>query len=184
MARINKTQYAILAALSVYPMSGYDIKKWVMNVTGPFWSESPGQVYPTLEKLVQNSWIVCDDSQNVGDRPKKIYSITKKGNIALKSWLAEPAAPTVSRDEFILKLFYGKNLSKEDYLAHLQRQKNKMQQDLIHYASVEKHIKEQHKENVGANYWLNTLSNAVCHANAEITWCDQEINKIKRKKYD
>ena len=111
MARTNKTQYAILGALSIYPMSGYDIKKWVVDVTGPFWSESPGQVHPTLESLVKNAWVVCDDSQSVGDRPKKVYAITKKGIAVLKSWLVEPATPTVSRDEFILKLFYYSNIN-------------------------------------------------------------------------
>jgi DNA-binding PadR family transcriptional regulator len=181
MARINKTQYAILGALSVYPMSGYDIKKWVTDVTGTFWSESPGQVHPTLENLVKNSLVICDDSQSIGDRPKKVYTITKKGITALKSWLSEPAEPTVSRDEFILKLFYGQHLSEENYLAHLQRQKKRMEEDLIRYAMIERHIKKQHKKNVNTNYWLITLSNAVHHANTEIAWCVHTINKIKRK---
>ena len=50
--RINKTQYAILGALSIQTMSGYDIKKWLLEVTGSFWAESPGQIYPTLSKLL------------------------------------------------------------------------------------------------------------------------------------
>jgi len=181
MARINKTQYAILGALSVYPMSGYDIKKWVTDVTGPFWSESPGQVHPTLKNLVKNALVVCDESCGVGKRPKKIYTITKTGINVLKSWLATPAASTVLRDEFILKLFYGRHLSKDDYLAHLQRQKQQMEESLVKYAMIEKHIQGQHQENTGADYWFITLSNAIYHANTEIKWCDDTMNKINAK---
>jgi PadR family transcriptional regulator, regulatory protein AphA len=176
MSRINKTQYAILGALSVYPMSGYDIKKWILNVTGPFWAESPGQIHPTLKNLLKNNMITCENSQDASNRPKKIYTITKKGLTTLKSWLLEDAASTIFRDEFILKLFYGKHISKKNYIAHVKSQKKKMQEDLKQYQIIAKHIGESHKK-ADKKYWLITLSNAICHAKAEIKWCNQLIKQ-------
>ena len=114
MAKTQKTKYAILGALSVFPMSGYDIKKWAADVTGSFWSESSGQVYPALAQLLKEDLVKCDESTAKGKRPRKLYSITKKGLKHLSDWLKEPAKHSIHRDELRLKLFYGKNISKAD----------------------------------------------------------------------
>ena len=50
--RQPSTRYAILGLLSLAPMSGYEIRKVAASSIGHFWSESYGQIYPTLRKLV------------------------------------------------------------------------------------------------------------------------------------
>ena len=182
MARENKSKYSILGALSHKPMSGYDIKKWVAKVTGAFWNESPGQVYPMLRQLVREKLVTCDASQGVGKRPKKVYSLTQQGLTAFKTWLKIEANLTVMRDELTLKLFYGQHLSKQDYLNHLVNQKQRMQEKLIRFETIENHIKDYHIEEAGSTYWLMTLEGAKMHAKAEMDWCNTIIKDIKRKK--
>ena len=52
MPRENKTRFAVLAMLSLGPRSGYDIQQQIQRTLGHFWSESHGQIYPTLRKLL------------------------------------------------------------------------------------------------------------------------------------
>ena len=56
MAKKQKTRSAILGLLSWQPMSGYDIKKLIEMGLRHFWSESYGQIYPTLEQLVKEGF--------------------------------------------------------------------------------------------------------------------------------
>jgi len=181
MARINKTQYAVLGALSVRPMSGYDIKKWVLEVMGSFWAESPGQIHPTLKQLVAENLVSCDDSKGTGDRPKKIYTITRKGLSLLKDWLRQPVAAPTLRTEFVFKLFYGNLLSTEDYLAHLVRHKKDIQDHLDKYKEIAKHFKSGHIKDPGTYFRSLTLDKAICHAKTDIEWCDKMIKLFSQK---
>lgn len=181
MKRINKTKYSILGALSFAPMSGYDIKNWLLNVVGSFWSESDGQIYPTLAQLLKDKLVSCFDATTKGNRPRKVYSITPKGLRMLKQWLVIPARESTIRSELILKLFYGKNLLKKDYLVHIKRQQNLSEEKLKFYLTEQKHLKEKHNT-IDAFYWLQTIRSAIYHAQAEIAWCKDTIKVVTEEK--
>ena len=62
MARASQTETAVLGGLSVESMTGYALREAIRDVLGHFWSESFGQIYPTLAELeraghVQRRWI-------------------------------------------------------------------------------------------------------------------------------
>ena len=178
--RINKTKYSILGALSFEPMSGYDIKNWLSNVTGSFWSESDGQIYPTLAQLLKDKLVNCFDDTTKGNRPRKVYSITKEGMCELKQWLILPVQESTARLELILKLFYGKNLSKNDYMAHIRRQQKLSEEKLEFYLAKQKHIQEEHNS-TDAFYWAQTIRSAIYHAQADIAWCKDTLKVVIEK---
>ena len=45
MARPSQTDLAVLAALSIGPMTGYALRETITTELGSFWSESFGQIY-------------------------------------------------------------------------------------------------------------------------------------------
>ena len=49
-------------------MSGYDIKKLVDVGLSHFWSENYGQIYPTLESLVQEGLATRKEDRSSGKR--------------------------------------------------------------------------------------------------------------------
>ena len=51
MPRGTQTDLAVLAALSVQPMTGYALRDAIRMHLGAFWSESFGQIYPALARL-------------------------------------------------------------------------------------------------------------------------------------
>ena len=58
MSRQSKTELAVLGALSVQPMSGYAVRAAITETLGHFWSESFGQIYPTLARLESDALVV------------------------------------------------------------------------------------------------------------------------------
>jgi len=180
MSREHKTKYAILGALSVRAMSGYDIKQWVKNATGVFWAESSGQVYPELSRLLKAGLINIDEPQaEHANRAKKVYFITKSGLDFLIDWLIQPAAKRVERNELRLKLFYGRLMSKEDYLNHIERLKVQMKEAQAHMKVIEKNIRENYQNNDNLIYWLLTLKCGFMHTSIELAWCDEAIKVIR-----
>lgn len=96
---MNTLAYGLLGLVARTPSSGYDL----MLQLQPYWQAKHSQIYPLLAKLEQDGYLQLTRVHQT-DRPdKKVYSITEKGEIALKLWLAEPTAEPVVRDELVLK---------------------------------------------------------------------------------
>ena len=76
MARQAQTAAAVLGALSIEPMSGYEIRQAITTVLGHFWHESFGQIYPCLAELERDGLV----SATPGPRPRSSkYRITPSG---------------------------------------------------------------------------------------------------------
>src|ERR1017187_5448402 len=105
--REKASRFAILGMLALgKKQSGYDLKKAIATSTANFWSESYGNIYPTLRKLLEEG-ATQEDSENAppSKRQKQLYSITEKGRRALRQWLRQPAAVRSEDNELLLKLF-------------------------------------------------------------------------------
>lgn len=181
MPRENKTQYTILGALNVEPLSGYDIKRGSVRLGEFFWSESPGQIYPTLAKLLKEGSVKLETQKSKGGRVKKIYSITKEGKKKLQDWLKEPAEKEVPRNELVLKLYLGANISLNENIQHMEQHLKKMQETFDRYQLVYKRLKEDNRMDARALAWEIALKHAFYHIEAELAWSDEVLKLLKRK---
>jgi PadR family transcriptional regulator AphA len=100
-----RTHFAILGLLCWKPMSGYDIKKMVEVALAYFWSESYGQIFPVLNRLVDDGLATKQLDSKSGGRRRQVYKITAKGRRAFSKWLNQPTAMPKLRDELKLKFF-------------------------------------------------------------------------------
>src|SRR6266508_2295617 len=105
--RTSSTPYAILGLLNLAPMSGYDVRKEAETSIGYFWSESYGQIYPTLRDLAAQGLIRRRPGRTSAHRDRHVYEITEAGREALALWRAEPPRDSPVRNELLLKLFFG-----------------------------------------------------------------------------
>src|SRR5712692_7370073 len=101
---MSTTPYAILGLLSIEPMSGYDIRRNLEESLSYFWSESYGQIYPTLKRLEAARLIAPVKRTAPATRRRRLYTLTPLGRTRLATWLAEPPTPQPPRDEFLLKM--------------------------------------------------------------------------------
>ena len=125
----NRTAYVILGILSIEPnKSGYDIRKAVEGSVGYFWGESYGQIYPTLKRLAAEGLIVPSGLPSATRKRRQEYSLTDAGRACLRDWLAVPFQNDPPRNEFLLKLFFGRAAAPSVSIAHVRdcREKNRI----------------------------------------------------------
>ena len=67
-------KYMILKLLSNKPMHGYEVMRALEEESGGCYTASAGSVYPTLQMLEDQGYVVCEEQEG-----KKVYSITDEG---------------------------------------------------------------------------------------------------------
>ncbi len=96
---------AILGLLKGRPMSGYDLKKLMVDSPYMLWSGNNNQVYRALLQLDERGLVACETVHREGAPSRKVYSLTPAGESALASWLAAalPELPEL-RKPFLVQL--------------------------------------------------------------------------------
>jgi DNA-binding PadR family transcriptional regulator len=176
-----KSKYAILGMLSIAPMSGYDIKKKVETSISNFWTESYGQIYPVLRQLIAAKLVTKKTVKSEAGKPDRhVYSLTAKGRKELRRWLLEGFAPKIQRNEFLLKLFFGEEITPKANIAHVEQFRELQCGLLRKYGAVEKEITREYSDNSNAPYWLMTVRYGEHVSRALLQWCDQTLAELNR----
>src|SRR5207248_3612231 len=152
-SRSIKSRYALLGMLSIRPMSGYDIKKLIEASISNFWSESYGQIYPTLKQLVAEKLVTRTVKKQTGKPDRHVYALTPAGRRRLREWLAQAPTPSVARNELLLKLFFGEEIPLDASLAHIAAFRALHTELIARYRAIEHEIKTEHSDNANAPFW-------------------------------
>ena len=181
MALANKTKYAVLGALSLTPMSGYDIKKFSDGSIAHFWNENYARIYPVLKEMEREDLVTKETTQSENRPPKNVYSITVKGRNELNQWLLQPAEERRLREELLLKLFFSENVPVENLIGKIEAEKQKNKQYLEEYGRIEHFLKtdETTRNARGLPLWLATLNFGKFFRAAVIKWCDETVESLK-----
>ena len=89
--------YALLGLLSHQPASGYDLRKMFSATPIGTFSDSPGAIYPALQRLEAKGLIRGEIEHRGGMRRRKLFRPTPSGTRELKRWLGAP----VTRDNVV-----------------------------------------------------------------------------------
>lgn len=176
----NRTMFAILGFLTLGPMSGYDIKKIVEQSIDNFWSESFGQIYPSLSRLAADGLIEKRDSAGEGRRPRHVYSINDRGRQALAAWLHAATEPAPVRIELLLKLFFGARSDRTGNRRQILAYREQMVGDLERYRSITERLQSEQANAEDLPYWLLTLRFGEHDRAAHIAWCDEALALLER----
>jgi PadR family transcriptional regulator, regulatory protein AphA len=179
MARENKTRYALLGLLTMGPMSGYDIKKLTDFSLGYFWSENYGHIYPILKKLEEEGLVTGRTEHTRGKPDRNVFSLTETGRREFDEWLSLPSEKQPIRNEFLLKLFFGRRLPGADVEAKLLDERGRTVAYLSELETLEKRISEDFRGNEGLPNWLMTLDFGKAFARMMRDWCDECLRKMK-----
>jgi PadR family transcriptional regulator, regulatory protein AphA len=180
MAKENKSKYALLGILSIYPGSGYDIKKFMEQSTSNFWNESYGQIYPILKQLEEEGLATSHAEKQEGKPERYVYALTDKGLEELRRWLTEPIEQMLERNELLLKLFFGRRVSVTDNIKHVQ-QFQALQAQLLHkYQGIEENLKATCADNPDLYYSLITVRYGILRCQALLVWCDETVETFNK----
>jgi len=176
----TSTVESLLGALSLQAMSGYEMRQFMESSTGNFWSESFGQIYPALKRMVAEGLVTEDAPIGDGSTAKKVYRITAAGEERLRSWLKMPARRRPNRNELLLKLFYGNSTEPEVLMGHVAAWREEYASDLRRYEAMGPALEAEHGGHPGLPYWRMTLRYGIAEARMLIAWCDETIAELER----
>jgi PadR family transcriptional regulator AphA len=88
--KIPALGYALLGLLQMKPASGYDLRKIFSSSSMKTYSDSPGAIYPALNRLSKQGLIRGTVEQGARLRRREVFRLTPKGLSELKNWITRP----------------------------------------------------------------------------------------------
>ena len=79
----------VLKTLSWGPAHGYDVARWIQDVTGDVLRVEEGSLYPALQKLLVKGWVKAAWRASESGRQVREYRITPSGRRQLEAEVAE-----------------------------------------------------------------------------------------------
>lgn len=164
-------EYAILGLLDWKPMSGYDIKKVFSEPTTLYWSDNNHLIYRTLIKLNEEDLVSYEIHQQEERPPRKVYTITEKGQAALQNWLlSEPVLPSI-RHPFLIQLAWAGRMETAEIDRLLSRYEEDVSMHLLIYRTqVERRHLSPHRNAREIYLWERVHANRISFFENELAW--------------
>jgi DNA-binding PadR family transcriptional regulator len=181
--RSSSSTEVLLGLLTIQPMSGYDLGQTIHESVGHFWNESYGQIYPNLKKLAAGGFLTARTERQKGKPDRQVYSITRKGRERLADWLAVPPQPEIPRNELLLKLFFGGQVSLQISMQHVERMIETESAVLRKIGQIEKEI-DRNRQYPDVPYWKMAVRFGQLELEAHLRWAQEtlaQLNKLAQK---
>ncbi|GAA3199870.1 PadR family transcriptional regulator [Microbacterium terregens] len=113
-------RYALLALLRVGPQSGYDLQKQFTESVGHVWHAPDSQIYPELRKMEAEGLIEGEEQVRGARGTRRLYHVTRTGDQAFLTWMADPLHYQRVRDPAHLRAAYLETTTPEAARAFLR----------------------------------------------------------------
>jgi DNA-binding PadR family transcriptional regulator len=200
MKQAGMLELPVLGLLKEREMHGYELRKQLGAMLGPFWQVSWGSLYPTLRRLAKAGAVekleteqpksrrarsvraksaraasraarsTSKSSLGTGRR-KNVYRVTPTGEQLFTTLLEETAA-AVDAEHFTLKLAFFRYLKPEMRLALLERRRAYLTQKLNEFRENLK----QYRERIDS-YALSLQNHDMATTESDIAFIDELINR-------
>ena len=199
MKQPGMLELAVLGLLKDKQMHGYELRKQLGAMLGPFWQVSWGSLYPALRRLAKTGAVekVTEETPKKrttkrvrattrtkaktarnatlsSGRRKTVYRITKLGDAMFAEMLEETAA-AADAEHFTLKLAFFRYLPPESRVALLERRRAYLQEKLAQF----KANMREYKERIDS-YTLALHDHGMASTQSDIDWIDELIDRERR----
>lgn len=135
--RTDVLDHTVLGVLSDGPLHGYELRKRLTAILGPFRALSFGSLYPCLHRLTESGLIEQVDSvareEIVGVSTKRariVYALTAEGKESFEAWVAD-AGPDAWEDEaFAARMAFFSRTNAEVRLRILEGRRSRLEERL------------------------------------------------------
>ena len=159
-------------------MSGYDMRGLIDRSIGHFWSESYGQIYPTLKRLASQGLVEKKTERQKGKPDRNVFSVTAAGRKQLAEWLRISPASEVPRSELLLKLFFGQQVPASVSREHVAALLSAHLAALKQYAAIDKQLRRDESGDPQFPYWLMTVSFGRHRSRAFVRWAKETLQHL------
>ena len=163
------TPMAILGIIAVEPSTGYAIRQSIATTIGHFWSESFGQIYPTLAKLESQGFISGDRT----DGRRIVYTATPAGLAHLVMLLRREHTSAPIRDATLLRLFFGRFLGVDGCRELLEADRRTCKLQLEEFEEIRAELAAT--ADGDRPYWLMTLRSGELATRARLEWATESL---------
>jgi PadR family transcriptional regulator, regulatory protein AphA len=176
---LSTTELSVLGLLSAFgERSGYDLKKHAEAGVGYVWTAAKSQIYAVLPRLVEDGYATSRRVEQSSRPDKQVYRITDAGEEVFRAWLEEPVEERPdARSTFLLKIFFGRHMSREALVGHLERKREWALTYLDEYRGIEEEIRDEESSYFG----YVTLRWGIAHAETWIRWADEILRELEKR---
>jgi PadR family transcriptional regulator AphA len=167
-------RYFILGLLTQEPMSGYDIRQLLDNLSWLIGSPSCGSLYPALRGLLDEGFVTMDVEAHQGRPPRKVYSITEPGRNALQGWMDQPAIRGTLK-AFLMRLILANRFSHAGLIAHLHSRRAAV---AGYRSGLEQAVVAGSQPEDSGQYLALDYAQAI--ACAELAWLDSTLERLSQ----
>ncbi len=115
-----------------------------------------------------------------GKPDKRIYSITAKGRERLVEWLAVEPQPEIARNELLLKLFFGAQVSPEISIEHVERMMKRERAFLREFRRIELEEISKNQQYPDAPYWKMAARFGQLELEAHQRWGEETLDELRK----
>lgn len=172
-------------------MHGYELRKQLGTMLGPFWQVSWGSLYPALRRLAKAGAVekLAEPTRRAKStrttarttrstakpgRRKTVYRITAEGEKMFTELLEETAA-SVDAEHFTLKLAFFRYLDPEARLSLLERRRAYLTEKLLQFRQNLRELGEKID-----SYTLSLQNHSMASTQSDIEWIDELITEERR----
>jgi PadR family transcriptional regulator AphA len=174
---LSTNDAAVLGLLAGGETSGYDLDKRIRRSVGLMWTPAKSHVYGTLTRLVDAGYASVRHVEQTQRPDKRLFRITDRGENALSRWLHDaPLEPTKYRNQFLLKVFFGRHMDREALIRHIEEGRADVQEELSQLEALEKDV-DPDRDFFG---WL-TLTYGLDRDRATVRWADMALRALRER---
>jgi DNA-binding PadR family transcriptional regulator len=133
-ARSDVLTLAVLGLLHDAPMHGYELRKQLSGVLGPFRALSYGTLYPALRRLVDSGWIsearAEGDEGARGRRGRIVYQLTAAGKEHFEALVGDAGPATWEDESFGVRFAFFARTAGDVRLRILEGRKSRLEERL------------------------------------------------------
>jgi DNA-binding PadR family transcriptional regulator len=182
VAGLSELEVALLALLSIRPMTGYEILRHHARALEPWWETPRTQIYPKLRELqrrglIEHEYVVQESKPN-----KRLYSIGPVGSEALASWLGSTINVPEMRHHMMMRLFLGNLLPIEETSRLLIGYRDRMAARAESYRQAKERFSRSLSGPYRASVFFELLSldHLIAMTDLEVTGTDKALAALRR----
>ncbi len=174
-SRSDSLEFALLGLLSQSPLHGYELRKRMGSIFGPFRALSFSVLYPQLRRMMEAGLIAETLVEATSRRSRIVYDVTEKG-LTRFSDLTETVSPDTWEDEgFEIRFAFFSPTSSKNRVRILEGRHRRLKE------KAEILRGELEKSPIGIDKYLEEWRrHSLDSADREIAWLEDMI-KTERK---
>ena len=108
---------AVMVALASGESSGYELSKRFDHSVANFWPASRQQIYRELDRLEADGLATAHRVRQEKRPDKRVFSLTTAGRAEIDEFIRAPTAPTMVRDDLLVKVAGLNEANRDDVVA-------------------------------------------------------------------